>query len=264
MSAVIAMVKKEGIIFLRYPTRILSAIIFPLFLTLIYAFTNYLFTPEAITGFISTNLFVGMAIFLVISIASEAPTRIIEEQQQGTLESIFLTPTVRYSTILGVLTVRFIFMIVTVLFYYWVIQVSFGATSIQHPMEVFSLLLLVVVQAFAFGILMSGYTLTAKETALRASIFIPYIIIIFSGVFVPISQLPTGWDTISRFIPLSYTVDAIYSATNDPVIGNTTIIPILYEVVISIIFSCLFLFVSVRFYLSRVRAASQNGSLLEY
>jgi len=257
-----AMIIKEGIIFLRYPTRILSAVVFPLFLTLIFAFTQELFSEgESIS---SSNLFVGMSIFLIISIASEAPTRIVEEQQQGTLEAIFLTPAVRYSTVLGVLFVRFLFMIATVLLYYVVILFSFGKSNIIHPFIALFYIILVVLQAFGYGIFMSGVTITAKETGLRASVFVPYIVIIFSGVFVSISVLPTPWIWISLLIPLSYTVDSIYSAVGDAVYGSSTLIPAFYEFLISILFTSFLILFGIRYYISKVNAASKNGSLLEY
>ncbi len=266
IKLILAMIDKERIIFLRYPARILGAIVFPLFLTLIFAFTAILYQP---TGGINSRtfapeVFLGMVIFMIVSISSDAPMRITEEQQQGTLESILLSPAPRFSSVLGVLFVRAGFLVGIIVLYYFIVLISFGNPALHNPIWSTLLFLGIIAQSFGFGIFMSGFTITAKETGLRAAFFLPFFVIILSGVFIPVSSLPETGYYIALMIPFTYNVDALRGvafSTNGVI---QTIIPIEYEIIISLISAVAFPYIGVKYYLKKERDARRSGTLLEY
>jgi len=132
------------------------------------------------------------------------------ERYGGTLESLYLTPVNRFSSIVAR----------SVLSLVWgtgITGVCVGIIYHLHPVPAPRLALalgilgLTVVMLFGLGCIMAGICLLLKDTANLLLQLIWFVCMIFSALFFSFSALPDPMLWVSRAIPLSYGVDAFRS-----------------------------------------------------
>ena len=152
-------------------------------------------------------LFPFIIMFLITSITT------LRERRSGTLERLMTTPLGKADFIAGY-ALAFGFMAVLQA----VVTVSFAVIvcGLSPAGPAWQLGLVAVADAvlgMALGLLASAFA----RTEFQAVQFMPLIVfpqILLGGLFMPRDQMPEALYTISKFLPLSYAIDAINAVTN--------------------------------------------------
>jgi ABC-2 type transport system permease protein len=75
-------------------------------------------------------------------------------------------------------------------------------------------LLLGILCFVAIGFMITGLVRTA-EAARAIATFVTFPMMFLSGVFIPISQLPAGLQSLVHILPLTYLTDALHNVLNN-------------------------------------------------
>lgn len=218
LRALLAVARKEWIIFRRYPSWVLAFLIWPLLLPLGFIFTaKALGGPDgaalpAFAALAGTTDYIGF-----IAIGSmlwgwlnltlwDVGMQLRQEQLRGTLESNWLCPTWRVSIVLGgaltKLATSLFFLAITVLEF----RLLFGVRLLGgDPLLLLLVLLLTIPTIYGIGIAFASLVLRFKEA--NALVFLVRgVFMVFCGMTFPVEVLPGWMQRVAAFLPLTYTI----------------------------------------------------------
>ena len=262
LGHLLTMTNKERIVFTRYPVRILASITTPLFFILLSGFTYASFGNQSGPS-IATSMFISVLGLVYLTVSQYASQAVIEDQQQGTIESLFLAPIPKFTDILAKMIVRYSFVTITIFGYYGVLRYLFGPIPLNHLGLGVILVGCLIGQSIFISFILAGLTLRYKETAVRIGFIFPFLVLIFSGMFIPISALPKNAQLVAYLLPFTYTTDALREALIAPEV-STLILPFSIEVLFSIFLGVVLPVLGALYYLRLERSARYTGTLLEY
>jgi len=165
-----------------------------------YSISNKAMLNNAAPGILATLIFFFG--FLITGIS------FLRERTQGTLERLMVAPVSRMDIVAGYLLglVLFALMQTLIMFFYMVYVLDVTYQGDLWQILVFQVLMGIV--AVSMGTFFSAFA----RNEFQMIQFIPLVIvpqIFLSGLFIPISQLPSVLEWISKFLPLTYGVEGI-------------------------------------------------------
>jgi ABC-2 type transport system permease protein len=221
LRALLAVARKEWIIFRRYPSWIVAFVIWPLLLPLGYIFTaralggpdgEALESFRALTGTSDyvAYIVVGSTLWMWLNITLWDVGYILRgEQMRGTLESNWLCPVWRISIVLGgsiaKLGSSFFLLAVTVVEF----RIFFGVWLLAgNPALLLGIMLLVIASIYGIGLGFASLVLRFKEA--NAMVFLVRgIFMIFCGITYPLAVLPLWMQQAAAYLPLTYAIRAV-------------------------------------------------------
>ncbi|MGD9495434.1 MAG: ABC transporter permease [Armatimonadota bacterium] len=199
--------KNIRIYYLKGPVLIFG-ILFPTFLFLAFAIGRNVPAQSLVPGLI------GMAVFFTAS--ATTPAILPFETRTRTLERLLVAP-LPLSTLIGgdVLSAFIYGLFLSAI----PLVISFGVLG-AAVVEPGALVAAVVLSALCFALL--GTLLSAPPTDEPSSIMtlsnlVRLPLIFFSGVFVPVSQMPPWGQWLARISPLTYTTELLRAGIGQPV-----------------------------------------------
>ncbi len=218
-----AVVRREWTIFVRYPSWIIALFIWPVIFPM-----GYILTARALSG---TNG-IGLATFQKTTGLNEYVGYIAvgtmiwmwqnivlwnvggslrNEQMRGTLESNWLSPTWRFSYLLGASVPQLVSMLmlmgVAALEYVFLFGVKFEG-SLWLTLLV---ILFAVPSVYGLGFAFASLVITLKES--NAFVFLVRgIVMVFCGITYPIAILPEWMQTVSKWLPQTYIIHGVRTA----------------------------------------------------
>ena len=223
LRALFAVVHREWIIFLRYPSWIIAVFIWPVIFPAAYILSGralagpdgsglVLFTKVAGTQNFLGFIVVGTTIWMWQNIVLwNVGFALRNEQLRGTLESNWLSPTWRFSFLLGSsvtqLITMLVFLAVSVLEFALVFGVKFNGN--------FGLGLLMLLAAipsiYGLGFAFASLVITAKEA--NAFVFLVRgLVMIFCGITFPVAILPNWMQSAANWLPPTYIIHGMRMA----------------------------------------------------
>jgi ABC-2 type transport system permease protein len=221
LRALLAIAKREWIIFVRYPSWVLSLLIWPVLLPL-----SYIFAAKALSGpddatlaafgqLAGTTDYVG---FIVVGSTMwtwlnmtlwNVGLQLRHEQMRGTLESNWLCPVPRVSLMLGVSLSRLgVFLM---LFVASVVEFDllFGVQLLNNnPALLLLIVLLVAPSIYGLALAFASLVMHFKET--NAMVFLVRgIFMIFCGISYPLAILPEWMQKVAACLPLTYAIRSV-------------------------------------------------------
>jgi ABC-2 type transport system permease protein len=153
-----------------------------------------------------------LPILITFSIGSLAltylPGPIVAYREQGILRRLSTTPVPASWVLAAQLAVQACLMVTAVLIIIPVSVVFFGASVPKNPGGLVLTLMLTIAAMFAIGLAIAAAAwTTGAARGLMAVAFYP--LMFFSGLYVPMQELPGVFQGISRFTPLGAAVQAI-------------------------------------------------------
>ncbi|MDO5036270.1 MAG: ABC transporter permease [Porphyromonas sp.] len=137
---------------------------------------------------------------------------IILEKEKGTIHQINVTPINKFYFILSKLIpywiIGMIVMVISVAFAYWV----FGQWPTGRLFELFFSAIIFVISISGMGIIVSNYSETLQQASF-VIVFVVLVMTLLSGMFSPVSSMPTWAKVIAYSNPYTYvtrTVRMIY------------------------------------------------------
>lgn len=222
--ALAAVMKREWVIFLRYPSWVISLFIWPIIFPLSYVFTAHALSGKdgiGMTQFQATTgvqdytgyIAIGTIIWMWQNVVLwNIGYSLRNEQMRGTLESNWLTPTWRFAYLLGgsvpQLIAMFMFLTVAALEFVLVFGVRFEGSILLTLLAFFA----AVPSVYGLGFAFASLVINVKEA--NAFVFLVRgMVMVFCGITYPISILPEWMRPIADWLPQTYIIHAIRSAS---------------------------------------------------
>lgn len=219
-----AVMKREWMIFVRYPSWVIALFIWPIIFPL-----SYVLTAQALSGRDGSGMAqfqaatgvqdyigyiaVGTTIWMWQNVVLwNVGFSLRNEQLRGTLESNWLSPTWRFAYLLGSsapqLLSMLMFLTVSAIEF-----VLFLGVQFQGSLWLTLLTILVAIPSvYGLGFAFASLVITLKEA--NAFVFLVRgIVMIFCGITFPVSVLPDWMRPVAAWLPQTYIIHAVRSAS---------------------------------------------------
>jgi ABC-2 type transport system permease protein len=272
LRAIGAIIRKEWLIFRRYPSWVLSMFIWPV----LFPF-GYIFTAKALGGpdgaaldtfrsLAGTADYVG---FIVVGSVMwmwlnmtlwDVGMYLRSEQMHGTLESNWLCPTWRVSLMLGgALTkglISLLFLAVSLLEFRLFFGVQLASGSLGLALLVLLLMLPII---HGIGIAFASLVLRFKEA--NAMVFLVRgVFMIFCGITYPISVLPAWMQGVASVLPLTYAIRDIRAV----LLAGATLADIQADLIVLAAFALIMPLIGYLIFYGTERRSRRTGDLGQY
>jgi ABC-2 type transport system permease protein len=262
LSQFLAMSRKEFTVLTRYKFSFILSFLQVMVIMFIFTVAAMILTPpeEASKGI--GLMFYSFIIFIFFSTALwDIGNSLREEQYQGTLESLFMSPISYLSTLISRIFANVLWTSLNVIWAFFFMSVVFGQLPVENAILGLIILILSLFVCFGFSFGFAGLALRYKESMNTLTNFLQLFFMIVCAMFFPFSALPEIVLVFSRLIPISYCVDLFRST----MVGiQPELLPFELELLIVVIFSIVLPFLGIFFFRRTVEAAKREGNLAEY
>ena len=271
VQALWAVVRREWTIFIRYPSWIIALFIWPVIFPM-----GYILTARALSGVDGSGLTtfqnatglneyvgfiaVGTMIWMWQNIVLWAiGYSLRNEQMRGTLESNWLSPTWRFSYLLGSsipqMVSMFMLMLVSGLEYAFLFKVNFSG-SLWLTLLV---ILAAIPSVYGLGFAFASVVITLKEA--NAFVFLVRgIVMIFCGITYPLAILPGWMQSVAQWLPQTYIIHAVRTAA----LSTEGFGAVAFDLKMLVIFGIFWLALGYFLFNIMERRARQTGAIGQY
>lgn len=271
VQALWAVVRREWVIFIRYPSWIIALFIWPVIFPM-----GYILTARALSGVDGSGLTtfqkttglneyvgyiaVGTMVWMWQNIVLWAVGYSLRnEQLRGTLESNWLSPTWRFAYLLGSsipqLVSMFMLMLVSGLEYVFIFKVHFSG-SLWLTLLV---ILAAIPSVYGLGFAFASVVITLKEA--NAFVFLVRgIVMIFCGITYPLAILPEWMQSVSQWLPQTYIIHAMRTAA----LSSEGFSAIAFDLKMLLLFGLFWLAIGYMLFSMMERRARQTGAIGQY
>lgn len=271
IHALWAVVRREWTIFVRYPSWIISLVIWPVIFPM-----GYILTARALSGVDGSGLTtfqnntglneyvgyiaVGTMIWMWQNIVLWAVGYSLRnEQMRGTLESNWLSPTWRFAYLLGSsipqMVSMLMLMLVSGLEYAFLFQVDFSG-SLWLTLLV---ILAAIPSVYGLGFAFASVVITLKEA--NAFVFLVRgIVMIFCGITYPLAILPEWMQSVAQWLPQTYIIHAVRTAA----LSTEGFSAIAFDLKMLVLFGLFWLALGYFLFNMMERRARQTGAIGQY
>ncbi len=223
LRALLAVTKKEWLYVRRYPTWIISLLIWPMIFPLAYILSARALSGPDQSGLALFTARTGIADYLgFIAVGTTiwmwqnvvlwgVGMTLRQEQWRGTLETNWMAPVWRFTFLLGPSLVHMlqmgIFMIVSALEFGLIFGVKFNG----NPLLVVLVIAASVPSVYGLGIGFASAVIWLKESSNFVQI-VRGSVMVFCGITFPISLLPGWMQAVARWLPQTYMMHAVRGA----------------------------------------------------
>jgi ABC-2 type transport system permease protein len=266
-----AVVRKEWLIFIRYPSWVIALFVWPVIFPL-----GYILTARALSGVDGSGLAqfqantglsdyvgyiaIGTTIWMWQNVVLwNVGFSLRNEQLRGTLESNWLSPAWRFAYLLGStfpqLFAMLLFLTVSALEYIFLFGVEF-----QGSLWLAILVILAAIPSiYGLGFAFASLVITAKEA--NAFVFLVRgIVMIFCGITFPVSLLPAWMQSLAQWLPQTYTIHAMRSAA----LSNAGMDAISHDLLMMLLFGLFWLAAGYILFNWMERRARRTGAIGQY
>ena len=266
-----AILRREWRIFTRYPSWMIALFIWPLIFPMMY-----ILTARALSGPDGS----GLAVFMQKTGASDFIGYIVigttvwmwqnivlwdvgfslrNEQMRGTLESNWLSPTWRFSYLLGHTGPQIISMLMFIGITALEFGVIFGVKLHGSVWMILLVMLAAIPSIYGLGFAFASLVITVKEA--NAFVFlIRGLVMIFCGITFPISLLPGWMQAVAKWLPQTYLIHGMRAAA----FSNAGITELLPDLIPLLLFGTFWLIVGYSTFLWMERRARRTGAIGQY
>ena len=223
LRALLAVVRREWIIFRRYPSWIVALLVWPIIFPMVYIFSARalagpdggslsLFAQLAGTEDYLGYIAIGTTVWMWQNVVLwDVGFALRAEQLRGTLETNWLTPTWRFSYLLGNSFVQLFSMLLFLLISVIEFALLFGVRLHGNPWLVILMVIASMPAIYGLGFAFASLVITAKE-ANTFVFLVRGLVMIFCGITFPIAILPEWMQAVSRWLPQSYMIRGVRNA----------------------------------------------------
>ena len=174
-----------------------------------------LFIAFSIAGQINSSLIVSGLTSLVILFGTTSieAVAVVLEKQTGTFERLLAAPVSFFTILLGKALAGFFFGLALSAVILVPLTVISGKI-IANPALLFIAIAFSSLTFSALGVLISAYAKWVPEAQMLSN-FLRFPMAFLSGTFMPLELLPSQLEIVARFLPLTYSVEALRISIND-------------------------------------------------
>ncbi len=266
-----AVVRREWTVFVRYPSWIISLFIWPVIFPM-----GYILTARALSGIDGSGLTtfqnstglteyvgyiaVGTMIWMWQNIVLWAVGYSLRnEQLRGTLESNWLSPTWRFSYLLGSSVPQMVSMVMLLIVSGLEYALIFGVKFNGNLWLSLLVILAAIPSVYGLGFAFASVVITVKEA--NAFVFlIRGIVMVFCGITYPLLMLPNWMQTVAQWLPQTYVIHAMRSAA----LSTEGFAGIANDLKMMLIFGVIWLVIGYVLFVVMERRARQTGAIGQY
>ena len=258
----VSMTRKEFTVLTRYKFSFILSFVQVMVIMFVFTVAAMVLTPPDQESFGVGIMFYSFILFMFFSTALwDIGNSLREEQYQGTLESLFMSPISYFSTLVSRIFSNVIWTSLNVAIAFIFMSIVFGKLQVQNALLGMVILVLSLFVCFGFSFGFAGLALQYKESMNTLTNFLQFFFMIVCAMFFPFSALPDVVLIVSRLIPLSYCVDLFRST----LLGTIPeLLPYELEFGIVVIFAIVLPFLGIGFFRQTVTNAKKRGTLAEY
>lgn len=174
-----------------------------------------LFLAFSIAGQIDSALIVSGLTSLVILFGTTSieAVAVVLEKQTGTFERLLAAPVSFFTILLGKALAGFFFGLVLAAVILVPLALASGI-AVANPVLVFVAIAFSSLTFSALGVLVSAYAKWVPEAQMLSN-FLRFPMAFLSGAFVSLELMPTQLQVVARFLPLTYSVEALRISMNN-------------------------------------------------
>jgi ABC-2 type transport system permease protein len=263
--------RKEWLYFRRYPSWMISLFVWPIIFPLVYILSARalsgpdgsglaLFTSRTGISDYLGYIAVGTTIWMWQNVVLwGVGMSLRQEQTRGTLESNWLTPSWRFSFLLGPSAIHMfnmaLFLAVSALEFGLIFGVRFNG----NPVLTLLVIAASIPSIYGIGMAFASLVITAKE-AHNFVFMVRGLIMIFCGITYPISILPGWMQTVAQCLPQTYMMRAIRNAA----LANASLQELTPDLLALLGFGAFWLAAGYALFNWMERRARQNGAIGQY
>lgn len=266
-----AVLLREWRIFMRYPSWMIALFIWPLIFPMMYILTGRALSGpdgsglEVFTQATGATDFIG---YIVIGTTVWMWQNIVlwdvgfslrNEQMRGTLESNWLSPTWRFSYLLGHTGPQIVSMLMFIGITALEFGILFGVKLNGSVWMILLVMLAAVPSIYGLGFAFASLVITVKEA--NAFVFlIRGLVMIFCGITFPISLLPEWMQSFAMWLPPTYLIHGMRAAA----FSNAGVAELLPDLIPLTLFGIVWLTVGYSAFLWMERRARRTGAIGQY
>ncbi len=271
LSALRAVVRREWTIFRRYPSWIIALFVWPVIFPMAYILSSqalagpnssglFVFQRNAGTTDVIGYIVIGTIIWMWQNIVLwNVGFALREEQLRGTLESNWMTPSWRFSLLLGNSAVQMFAMLIFIGVSLIEFTFFYGVHFNGDPLLVGLMFLVSIPSIYGLGFAFASVVITAREA--NAFVFLVRgLVMIFCGITYPIAVLPGWMQGVAQFLPQTYIIYGFRAAMLNGA-DFQTLLPV-YEILL--VFGAFWLVTGFALFRRMERRARKTGALGQY
>jgi ABC-2 type transport system permease protein len=266
-----AVVQREWTIFRRYPSWIIALFIWPIIFPMAYILSSQalagpngggllIFQHNAGTTDVVGYIAIGTIIWMWQNVVLwNVGFALREEQLRGTLESNWLSPSWRFSLLLGNSAVQMVSMLIFIGVSLIEFSLFFGVRFNGDPLVVATMFLVSIPSIYGLGFAFASIVISAREA--NAFVFLVRgLVMIFCGITFPIAVLPQWMQSVATLLPQTYIIYGFREAMLNSA-GFATLWPTFQAL---ILFGAFWLTIGFVLFRRMERRARQTGALGQY
>jgi len=271
VRAFMAVLRREWTIFTRYPSWIIALFIWPLIFPMIYILTaRALAGPDGggLAAFTQATgatdyigyIIVGTTVWMWQNIVLwDVGFSLRNEQMRGTLESNWLSPTWRFSYLLGHSAPQFVSMVMFVAITAIEFGLIFGVRLNGSAWMLGLMMLAAIPSIYGLGFTFASLVITVKEA--NAFVFlIRGLVMIFCGITFPVAVLPGWMQSFAKWLPQTYLIHGMREAA----FSNAGVAELMPDLIPLVSFGTVWLVVGYFTFIWMERRARKTGAIGQY
>jgi len=262
----LAMVRLQTAVIARYPVNFGMGLVVSFFGVLVLALAVTVFSPPG-AGMTSDvgAMFYGYLFYLFLSDCLwRLGYSVRQEQVQGLMESLYLTPAPKFGGLLARVLPVFGLTFTAAVPALLLAGLLFGRLPFHNPLLALGLLLFSLSGLVGLGFCFAAYSLVAGDSASIAANFLEFVLMVLCALVFPFRALPEGIRWISGLIPISYCVDAFRSALLGFPAGYPELASFEVEAAVVMVFGVAMPLIGYFVYRAVVRRLREKGKLGQY
>lgn len=269
-DTLMASTKKELLIMLRYPVEFVASFAQVFLIVTVLTLAGLMFSKGGVKPSDSNSATAGLVVYGFILFIFLSDTlwgigyNVRREQKQGTLEQLYLSPASKFSALLSRIMVALLWTGSLSILSGALMSIMIGRLPFHNLPLGLLILALALSGTFGTGFAFAALTLRVRETGQTIANLAQFAFMVFCAPFFPFAALPKWMLWISRFIPLSYGVDAFRSTLMGFPDGFPELAPFPMEFVIVAAFGIFMPLLGYWLYAREEDRARKKGSLSEY
>ncbi|MDJ0752061.1 MAG: ABC transporter permease [Ardenticatenaceae bacterium] len=263
-----AMVRKEFTIKTRYPIELFAGFAQLFIMIAVFTLATLTFTSggsdsigEGGINIYSIVVYGFIPFIFLTETLWGIGVNIRQEQLQGTLESVFLSPASQAASLISRVILTLIWTsLMSLMAIILMVLMTRSIPFFNLPLALY-ILAMTLLGTFGIGFAFAAITLRIKQTAQTLANVFQFSFMVFCAPFIPFGVLPEWVKLVSRVIPLAYGVDAFRSTLMNYPAGFPELAPINVEIWIVTLFGLLAPPLGLWLYYREEARARRRGSL---
>lgn len=245
VRVVAAVVAKEWRVFWRYPMNAAMSLLMPLtwlapvyFMGQTFAVNGEALGFRAATGtgdFVAFMVLGGVVGSYVRAVFWGIGFALKEEMEQGTLESLWLTPNSRLVLLVGRSTVSVLITSLNTVGVMLAVYFLFGFEVAGNVGTALLILVPLIIGLYGFGIAYAGVVLVARDAHTLTDLG-SFLVDVVSGTNYPLSALPRALMILGLTLPITYGIDAFRAL----LLGTAPLVPVPVSVAVVLVSAVVF------------------------